>query len=106
MLGAGYFSPDLQLAKISFHAGRFEEGRERVLEHFGRRRAQGAWDFLFPDIQFCIALLGSDYRAIFPEDAWLDLVVEPELLGGGITLSVKNRSERTLRNATLVLALQ
>lgn len=106
MLGAGYFSPDLQLAKISFDGGRFEEGRERVLEHFGRRRAQGAWDFLFPDIQFCIALLGSDYRAIFPEDAWLDLVVEPELLGGGITLSVKNRSERTLRNATLVLALQ
>ncbi len=106
MLGAGYFSPDLQLAKASFEAGQFEAGRQRVLEHFGRRRAQAQWDFLLSDIQFCLDLLGEDYRAIFPEDAWLDLVVKPELIGGGISLAVDNRSERTLRNATLVLAIQ
>ncbi len=106
MLGAGFYSPDLQLAKGLFDAGRFEAGKQHVLEHFGRRRAQAQWDFLLSDIQFCLELLGDDYRAIFPEDAWLDLVVEPELLGGGISLAVDNRSQRTLRNATLVLAIQ
>jgi tetratricopeptide (TPR) repeat protein len=106
MVGAGYFSPDLQLAKGLFDAGQFDAGKKHVLEHFGRRRAQNQWDFILSDIGFCLELLGEDYRAIFPEDAWLDLVVEPELLGGGITLAIDNRSERTLRNATLVLALQ
>lgn len=106
MLGAGYYSPDLQLAKGLFDRGQFEQGRKHVLEHFGRRRAQAQWDDILADIQFCHDLLGEDYLAIFPEDAWLDLVVEPELLGGGITLAVDNRSERTLRNATLVLAIQ
>jgi hypothetical protein len=106
MLGAGYFSPDLQLAKGLFDRGQFEPGKQRVLEHFGRRRAQGQWDFILSDIQFCLDLLGEDYRSIFPEDAWLDLVVKPELIGSGITLAVDNRSERTLRNATLVLAIQ
>ncbi|MSQ04329.1 MAG: hypothetical protein EXR71_21020 [Myxococcales bacterium] len=106
MLGAGYYSPDLQLAKDMFDRGQFEQGKQRVLEHFGRRRAQAQWDFLLSDIQFCLDLLGDDYRSIFPEDAWLDLVVAPELLSGGITLSVDNRSERTLRNVTLVLAIQ
>ncbi|MDP2315215.1 MAG: hypothetical protein Q8P41_20115 [Pseudomonadota bacterium] len=106
MVGAGFYSPDLQLAKGLFDAGKFDAGKQHVLEHFGRRRAQAQWDFLLSDIQFCLELLGEDYRAIFPEDAWLDLVVEPELIGGGITLAVDNRSERTLRNATLVLAIQ
>ena len=106
MLGAGYWSPDLQLAKAAFDAGRFDDGKARVLEHFGRRRAQAQWDFLLSDIDFCLDLLGEDYRSIFPEDAWLDLVVKPELIGSGITLSVSNRSQRTLRNATLVLAIQ
>lgn len=106
MLGAGYWSPDLQLAKAAFDTGRFDEGKQRVLEHFARRRAQAQWDFLLSDIDFCLDLLGEDYRSIFPEDAWLDLVVKPELIGKGITLSVDNRSQRTLRNATLVLAIQ
>ncbi len=106
MLGAGTYSPDLQLAKDLFAAGKFDEGKARVLEHFGRRRAQAQWDFLLSDVGFCIDLLGADYRSIFPEDAWLDLVVEPEFIGKGIALSVNNRSQRSLRNATLILALQ
>lgn len=105
MLGAGYFSPDLQMARLLFEAGDAEGGRTKVMDHFARRRSQGQWDFLISDVNFCQELLGADYRLIFPEDAWLDLVAEPTLLGSGLSLSVKNRSDRTLHNTTLVLAL-
>lgn len=105
MLGAGYFSPDLQLARLHFQEGDFEAGRAKVLDHFARRRAQQQWDFVIGDIRFCEELLGADFRKIFPEDAWLDLEVSHPMIGSGIDLAVVNRGDRTLRNATLVLAL-
>ncbi|HCP45483.1 MAG TPA: hypothetical protein DIU15_05550 [Deltaproteobacteria bacterium] len=106
MLGAGYFSPDLELARMAFDAGDFEGGRTRVMDHFARRRSQKQWDFILSDLEFCQLLLGDDYRRIFPEDAWLDLVVKPALVGSGLKLGVRNRSPHTLHNATLVLALR
>ncbi len=105
MLGAGYFSPDLQLARLHFEQGDFEAGRSKVLDHFSRRRAQRQWDLVLADIQLCVELLGEDYRRIFPEDAWLDLTLDEALFGSKLTLSVDNRSDRALHNATLVLAL-
>ncbi|MEQ1567160.1 MAG: hypothetical protein ABMA64_16085 [Myxococcota bacterium] len=105
MLGAGYFSPDLQLARLHFAESDFEAGRAKVLDHFARRRAQQQWDFVLSDIEFCQELLGADYRSIFPEDAWLDLVVSKPLMGSGLALQVRNRGDQTLHNATLVLAL-
>lgn len=105
MLGAGYFSPDLQLARMHFGAGAFEEGSAKVLDHFARRRAQAQWDFVISDIEFCQELLGDDFHKIFPEDHWLDLEVSRPMLGGGLKLGVANRSDRALHNATLVLAL-
>jgi tetratricopeptide (TPR) repeat protein len=105
MLGAGYFSPDLQLARLSFEQGDFEAGRQKVLDHFARRRSQQQWDFVISDIAFCQELLGADFRKIFPEDAWLDLDVSRPLVGAGLKLAVDNRGDRTLHNATLVLAL-
>jgi len=106
MLGAGAFSPDLQMAKLAFEEGDFEGGQEKVMDHFSRRRAQKRWDLVLSDLQFCHALLGEDYRRIFPEDAWLDLIVKPTLIGDGLKLAVRNRSPHTLHNATLVLVLQ
>ncbi|MBX2800784.1 MAG: hypothetical protein KTR31_24090 [Myxococcales bacterium] len=107
MLGSGYFSPDLQLARLHFEDDDFEAGRAKVLDHFARRRSQEQWDFVISDISFCQELLGSDFRKIFPEDAWLDLEVSSSMmgLGSGINLAVRNRGDRTLHNATLVLAL-
>ncbi|MCB9779355.1 MAG: hypothetical protein H6742_12380 [Alphaproteobacteria bacterium] len=105
MLGAGYFSPDLQLARLAFENGDFEAGRQKVMDHFSRRRTQEQWDFLLSDIEFCQALLGEDFRRIFPEDHYLDLIVKPTMMGGKLDVSVHNRSSRTLHNATLVLAL-
>ena len=106
MLGAGAFSPDLQMAKLAFEEGDFEGGQQKVMDHFSRRRAQQRWDLVLSDLQFCHALLGEDYRRIFPEDAWLDLTIKPTLIGGGLKLAVRNRSPHTLHNATLVLVIQ
>jgi len=105
MLGAGFFSPDLQLARMSFEAGDFEGGRTRVLEHFRRRSNQGQWDFILSDLEFCQVLLGDDYRRIFPEDTWLDLMVDEALLSDKLHVKVENRSDWSLHNATLVVAL-
>jgi tetratricopeptide (TPR) repeat protein len=105
MLGAGYFSPDLQLARLHFEEGKFDDGAKKVLDHFARRRAQAQWDFVISDIQFCQDLLGDDFHKIFPEDHWLDLEVTRPMMGGGLNLGIANRSDRALHNATLVLAL-
>ena len=106
MLGAGTFSPDLQLAKLLFAQGDFEAGRKKVMDHFARRRAQQQWDFIISDLRYCHEMLGEDYYRIFPEHDYLDLEVSPGMFGSKLNLKVNNRSDRTLHNATLVLALQ
>jgi hypothetical protein len=105
MLGAGYYSPDLQMARLHFEQGDFEGGQKKVADHFARRRAQQQWDFIINDIQFCEALMGPYYREIFPADSYLDLEVSPAMWGDALNLGIKNRSDRTLHNATLVLTL-
>lgn len=105
MLGAGDFSPDLHLARIAFGEGDAEGGRRKVLDHFARRRAQGQWDFVLADLAAAERILGADGRTLFPEDAWLDLQVDPPLVGDGLKLAVVNRGDITLHNATLVLAV-
>lgn len=105
MLGAGYFSPDLELARTLFDEGQAEAARAKVLDHFARRRAQQQWDFVLSDLQFCHDLLGPDYWKIFPEDRWLDLEISHAMFGGGLNVGVRNRSDKTLHNATLVLVL-
>jgi hypothetical protein len=105
MLGAGYFSPDLQMAKISFDEGNAVEGQRKVMDHFARRRSQAQWDLVLQDIAFAHQLLGPDFRAIFPDEAWLDLEVAPTLWGDKVRVGVNNRSDRTLHNATLILAV-
>lgn len=105
MLGSGSFSPNLRQAHILFEAG--DPGwKEAVLDHFYRRRSQGQWDYLMSDLQFCTDLFGARFREIYPNDSYLDLVVTSPMLGDGIKLSVQNRSERTLHNASLVMCLR
>jgi hypothetical protein len=105
MLGAGYFSPDLQMARMMFEQGEDAAARAKVLDHFARRRAQKQWDFILSDIAFCNDILGPHFWEIFPEDTYLDLIVDAPMLGKGLNLSIQNRSTHTLHNATLVLAL-
>jgi tetratricopeptide (TPR) repeat protein len=105
MLGAAWFSPDLQLARIAFEQGEVEAGRKKVMDHFARRRAQGQWDLIIRDLQFCEAFLQDDYHLILPERGWLDLEVEQSTFGSSLEVAVVNRSERRLHNASLVLCL-
>jgi tetratricopeptide (TPR) repeat protein len=105
MLGAGFFSPELQQARALFDAGDFEAGKSKVLDHFSRRRQQKQWDFILSDIRFCQKELGPSFRKMLPEDTYLDLVVKPTLFGSKVTAAVHNRSQHTLHNATLVLCV-
>lgn len=106
MLGAGYFSPELQLAAVHFERDDFEAGKRRVLDHFARRRAQQQWDFVLSDLAFAQDLLGADAHRIFPEGAWLDLQISRPMLTSGLNVAVRNRTGETLRNASLVLLVQ
>ena len=105
MDGAGYFSPDLQLARIHFDRGEDDQGRAKVLDHFQRRRTQAEWGFILDDLRFAEQFLGEDFVEMLPEASFLDLQVSPTLIGQRLSLTVQNRSDRTLHNATLLLCL-
>lgn len=108
MVGAGAYSPELQLARLAFARGDRAGGQAAVVDHFERRRAQQQWDYILTDLAWAGDLLGDDFRAIFPEEDWLDLHAEPSMLGIGkeLALSVENRSQHTLKNAALVLCVR
>lgn len=106
MLGAGYFSPDLHMARVSFLAGDMEEGKKKVLDHFSRRRNQASWDLVLNDIEFCESYLGAYFDGLFVEDSHLFLEAKPTLIGSKLDVSVKNQSPKPLHNATLLLAVR
>ncbi|MEN9797972.1 MAG: hypothetical protein RL653_1668 [Pseudomonadota bacterium] len=106
MLGAGYFSPDLQMARLHYLSGDVAAGKAKVMDHFSRRRAQRQWAALAADVQFCSTFLGVYFEQIFPEERWLDLVATETTFGSKLDLKVRNRSANVLRNATLVLVLR
>lgn len=120
-LGAGWFSPELQLARLAFARGDRAEGRRQTLEHFQRRRKDRQWDLVLYDVDFCESLLGDDFAALFPEVSYLDLVIEPTTLSSLVSGAAKlvgqqaeraleakvvNRSDRSLANAALVICLR
>ncbi|TNE88173.1 MAG: hypothetical protein EP330_16085 [Deltaproteobacteria bacterium] len=106
MLGAGGFSPDLQMAAMLFEQGDNAAARQKVMDHFARRRTQKEWGFVLSDLAFCHDLLGPRFWDIFPEDTYLDLEVSAPLMGSGVNIAINNRSPKTLHNATLVLVVQ
>ena len=107
MLGAGYFSPDLQMARLHLERGRRDDARTKILDHFARRRQQKQWDFLLSDIQFCQNEFGPLFDEVLPQSSYLDLLVEPTTFHSSseLVIAVRNRSDRVLHNATLVLAV-
>jgi hypothetical protein len=110
MLGAGYFSPDLQMAKMYFDKGDTKNGKEKVLDHFSRRRNQSHWDYILSDIHFCEKNLGVNFLKLFPENQYLDLKadVKHSLSANAdyIKVGVDNRSDVRLHNASLILCIQ
>ncbi len=106
MLGANHFSPELQLARLELESGETVDALARVKDHFARRRAQGQWDLVLYDLEFCEDLLGERYRDYFAEKSYLDLVIETRAVREAVAVSIDNRSDRALRNAALVLAVR
>jgi tetratricopeptide (TPR) repeat protein len=106
MLGAAWFSPELQTARLDFESGAVEHAKQLVREHFARRRAQGQWELIRFDLRFCEDLLGEHYREIFPERSYLDLIVERNHFGRDYSVYVDNRSDVSRHNATLVLCVR
>lgn len=106
MLGAGWFSPELQLARTLFETGDREQGKRQIREHFHRRRAGGQWNLVLYDLEFCEGLLRDEFASMFPEVSYLDLEISRPMLGDDVAVSVWNRSDVTLRNAALVLCLR
>ncbi len=104
--GAGDWSPELRLAGLRFARGEAAAGRAELLSHFARRRAQGTWDDLLADLAACYRRFGEHFRRIFPEESFLELEVERSLLGGKLAVAVRNRGDRDLPNASLVLCLR
>lgn len=106
MLGGGYFTPDLQLAKMYYGSGNAEAGKNKVLDHFARRRNQSQWDYIISDIQFCETAFGKDFNQILPENHFLQLKVKQTLIGNKLNLSIVNHSQKRLKNASLILCIQ
>jgi len=110
MLGAGYYSPDLQLAKSYYDLGDEKAGKEKILDHFARRRNQSAWDYIFSDINFCEKVIGVSFMKIFPQDAYLDLKadVKHNLSENSdyIQAGIDNRSDVKLHNVSMILCIQ
>lgn len=106
MLGANWFSPELQTARAQIALGDKDGALRHVRDHFARRRAQGQWDLVLYDLAFCEDLLGELYSDVFPEKSYLDLRVEESTFGDDIEVLVDNRSDKALHNAALVLAVR
>lgn len=106
MLGGGFFTPDLQLAKLYYSSNNPEMGKSKVLDHFQRRRNQSQWDYIISDIRFCETAFGKEFRKILPENHYLQLKVKPSIIGEKLNLSVINQSEKRLSNASLILCIQ
>ncbi|MCU0327853.1 MAG: hypothetical protein MUE53_02580 [Chitinophagales bacterium] len=106
MLGGGFFTPDLQLAKLHYKSNNIEAGRAKVLDHFARRRNQSQWDYILSDIAFCEQSFGKEFQKILPEQTFLKLEVDPAIVGDKLNLSIVNSSGRRLNNVSLILCVQ
>jgi len=108
MLGAGAFSPNLRLALMGHESGDMQDSWSKVLDHFSRRRAQQAYDFILADLEYCEQELGLDFYRMFPEQFFLDLDFERTKFGFGneLAFDVENRTTMPLHNVTLVLCMQ
>lgn len=106
MLGASWFSPELQTARLDMQTGAKERALQHVKDHFARRRAQGQWDLILYDLAFCENLLGDLYREVFPEKSYLDLRITRNTFGSDVDIEIVNRSDVALHNAALVLAVR
>ncbi len=104
MTGSGFFSPDFQLAKIAQLRGDKDEAREKIFDHFFRRRLQGQWDRVLTDFRFCNKNLETDPFKI--EGNNINLEIKPAFFFNSIIAKIENGSKRDIHNVTLLLCVR
>jgi len=105
MSGAGYFSPDFQKARLLLAKGEREKAKQKIFEHFFRRRLQGQWDKVLNDFLFCRDFLGTDMREILVSERY-NIAIEQSWMSGSPAVTLKNNDEKTLHNATLLVCVR
>ncbi|HBC88913.1 MAG TPA: hypothetical protein DCZ94_18375 [Lentisphaeria bacterium] len=100
MTGAGYFSPDFQKARIYSEKGQNDLARQKIFDHFFRRRLQGQWDKILSDFQFCKNYLDMELPGP------IDLSIEPAWLSNSVIVNVNNKSKKDIHNVTLLLCVR
>jgi tetratricopeptide (TPR) repeat protein len=104
MTGSGFFSPDFQLAKIAQLRGDKDEAREKIFDHFFRRRLQGQWDRVLTDFRFCNKNLETDPFKI--EGNNISLEIKPAFFFNSVIAKIHNGSDRDIHNVTLLLCVR
>lgn len=98
--GAGYFSPDFQKARIYVEKDQKDVAKQKIFDHFFRRRLQGQWDKILADFQFCKSYLDTE----LPDP--IDLSIEPAWLTNSVIVTVNNRGKTDIHNVTVLLCVR
>jgi hypothetical protein len=98
--GAGYFSPDFQKARIYVEKGQKDVARQKIFDHFFRRRLQGQWDKILSDFQFCRSYLDTELPGP------IDLSIEPAWLTNSVIVTVNNKGKTDIHNVTILLCVR
>jgi hypothetical protein len=105
MTGAGYFSPDFQKARVLLAKGEKDKARQKIFDHFFRRRLQNQWDKVLNDFLFCRDFLGTDLREILLNDKY-KIRIEPSWISSNPAILLINNDEKSLHNATLLACVR
>ncbi len=98
--GAGYFSPDFQKARIYLEKGQKDIARQKIFDHFFRRRLQGQWDKVLSDFQFCRSYLDTELPGL------IDLSIEPAWLTNSVIVTINNKGKTDIHNVTVLLCVR
>jgi tetratricopeptide (TPR) repeat protein len=98
--GAGYFSPDFQKARIYIEKGQKDIAKQKIFDHFFRRRLQGQWDKVLSDFQFCRSYLDTELPGS------IDLSIEPAWLTNSVIVTINNKGKTDIHNVTVLLCVR
>lgn len=106
MSGSGYFSPDFQRARIHLTVGETDAAKEKIFDHFFRRRQQGEWDKVLDDFNFSSKALNTDLFSITAGNANIHIEIDEAFFTNSVVLKITNRGTAPLKNITVLLCVR
>ena len=112
MSGSGYFSPEFQKARALHAQGKNQDARDKIFDHFQRRKNQGEWGKVLDDFRFANVFLGTELTRI---NADSDKAVVVKLNDSGkwsnlyankIEINLTNNSGGDLHNVSVLLCVR